>query len=163
MSILSVLISSFVAVAAVLVFRALDKEKNSMDKVKRYADSRKLQFDEYFQEQITKRAGLTADIDTKKTTMVATINRVEKQIEEFHKVEQNFDGQFSAISNIEKKLNEFQNGLEELNEMTEKVEENLSAVKKRKSYCRQTFFKIGTAEKNSRYFGKENSCNCTGF
>ena len=52
MTLLAILISTAVAVAVVFVLHSLDRENNSMNKVKHYADSRINQLDEYFKEQL---------------------------------------------------------------------------------------------------------------
>ena len=129
MAVLSIIISTVIAVTVVFVLRFLDRDNNSMDKVKRYADNRIAQLDEYFKEQISKLNGLSADLDTHQTAAVAAVKRIEKQIEEFKTISQGFEKQFAAVDNIAAKIDEYGRLLDELMEMTDKVEENLQAVK----------------------------------
>ena len=76
MTVISILISTAIAVAVVFVLRNIDKDNNSMDKVKRYADNRIGQLDEYFKEQVQKLNGLSADLDTHQTAAVAAVKRI---------------------------------------------------------------------------------------
>ena len=73
MAVLSIIISTVIAVTVVFILRFLDRDNNSMDKVKRYADNRIAQLDEYFKEQISKLNGLSADLDTHQTAAVAAV------------------------------------------------------------------------------------------
>ena len=130
MTLLAILISTAVAVAVVFVLHSLDRENNSMNKVKHYADSRINQLDEYFKEQTSKLNGLSAEWDAHHTSAAAAVKRIEKQIADFQNISQNFDGQFDAVTNIAKKVDAYGKAIHELMEMTDRVEENLQAVKK---------------------------------
>ena len=147
MTILAILISTAVAVAVVFVLHTLDKENNSMNKVKHYADSRINQLDEYFKEQISKLNGLSAEWDAHHTTAAAAVNRIEKQIADFKQISSGFDSQFEAVSNISKKVDAYGRALQELMEMTDRVEENLQAVKKESAVVDRLNAKIDSEEK----------------
>ena len=129
MTVLSIIVSTAVASLIVFILRSMDKDKNHIERVKKYADGRQTQFDDYFKEQWNKLSGLMAEFDTKKITMTATINRVERQISDFKQIESNFSSQFEVISDMEKKIKDFHSTLSELDEMTSSVERNLQLVK----------------------------------
>lgn len=130
MTVLSILISTIVAVAVVLVLRSMDRENNSMNKVKHYTDSRINQIDEYFSSRSSNLDALSADLETHQTSAIAAVNRLEKQIEEFKLMSRSFEEQFAKVDNISKKIDEYGHALGELMDMTDRVEENLVAVKK---------------------------------
>ena len=148
MTLLAILISTAVAVAVVFVLHSLDRENNSMNKVKHYADSRINQLDEYFKEQTSKLNGLSAEWDAHHTSAAAAVKRIEKQIADFQNISQNFDGQFDAVTNIAKKVDAYGKAIHELMEMTDRVEENLQAVKKESVIVEKLNAKIESGKKS---------------
>jgi len=127
---ISSLVAAVIAVVAVLVLRKFDRDNNQMDKVKRYADKRLADFDEYFKMRGQALDGLSADLETRQAGAVAAVHRLEKQVEEFKKISSGFDDRFRAVDEIGAKINAYGRSLGELMEMTEKVEQNLENVKK---------------------------------
>ena len=91
MTVLSIVISSAIAIAVVILFRHMDRDNNSMDKVKKYTDNRIAGLDSYFKEQSEKLNGLSAELDTRQTKAFATIKNLERQIEEFRNISVGFE------------------------------------------------------------------------
>jgi chromosome segregation ATPase len=128
-TLLATLISVTVSVAVIFIVRQLDKDNNSLDKVKRYADKRQADFDVYFKEQVQKLSGLSADLDTHQTAAGAAVKRLEKQTDEFRSMSSGFEKNFDSIETINNRIASYDKSLGELVAMTGKVEENLQKVR----------------------------------
>ncbi len=130
MWVISSLVSAVISVAVVLVLKSFDKQNNSMDKVRTYANNRIKEFDNYFKIQDETLVGLRAELETKQTECVAAIHRIEKQIEQFKEISRSFDKEFAAVDEIGAKINAYGRAMNELMEMTARVEQNLENVRK---------------------------------
>ena len=75
--IVTILIAAAVAAVIVVVFRKFDRDNNSMEKVKRYADKRLEGFDDYFKKQDANIASAGAELETKYLQAAAGIKRLQ--------------------------------------------------------------------------------------
>ena len=130
MGVLEVFISVAISVAVIFLFRALDRDNNNMGKITRYVNKRMDDFDDYFKGQHDKLNGLSADLDTHQTTAIAAVKRLEQQVEDFRKISSGFEKQFSAVDAIGQKINAYSKVINELMDMTTRVEENLENIRK---------------------------------
>ena len=130
MQIITILIAGIIAAAVSYALHIVDKNNQSMEKVKRYADKRLGEFDSYFHGKEKNLSNVTAELDTKQIQAVAAVNRLEKQIADFKKMTENLSSDSNAVKNIEEKINSYDKFVNELIEMTAKVEQNLEALKK---------------------------------
>ena len=80
MQIITILIAGIIAAAVSYALHIVDKNNQSMEKVKRYADKRLGEFDSYFHGKEKNLSNVTAELDTKQIQAVAAVNRLEKQI-----------------------------------------------------------------------------------
>jgi chromosome segregation ATPase len=124
------LVSAAVSAGIVLLFRQLDKDNNSLGKVRQYADKRRDEFDAYFKEQSKQLSVAKADLDTGQTQAVAAVNRLEKQLAEFKQMIGSLEKDSNSVKNIEEKIHIYDTSISTLMEMTSRVEENLEKIKK---------------------------------
>ena len=128
--IVTILIAAAVAAVIAVVFRKLDGDNNTMEKVKRYADKRLEGFDEYFKKQDANIAGAGAELETKYLQATAGIKRLQKERDDFLAGADELQKYKNAIAAAEAKINGYDKSLASLAEMTANVEENLTRLKK---------------------------------
>ncbi len=119
-----------VSVALILMFRYLDRNGRSLEKVKKYTDKIKGDLDARFGEQLQKLNAAAVDIDVRQSQAIATVKRLEKQIEDFQLISENLSGRLAAIDEIDKKLSSYDSLLQQVMEMTANLEENMLRVGK---------------------------------
>lgn len=130
MNILSILVSTAITFIIVFIFRNLDRDSNTLAKVRKYADSRLAEFNTYFAERSRGLTSTGADLDTKQTQAVAAVKRLEKQLDDFHQMIATMDGSINTVNQLEDKIKSYSALLTNLTEMTANVEENLVRVRK---------------------------------
>ncbi|MBR5096270.1 MAG: hypothetical protein IK094_04085, partial [Treponema sp.] len=123
--IIAVLISSGIAFA----LRWADRDNNSMDKVKRYADKRQEDLGKFLDARFQSMRAAAAELETKKDQAVATVKRLAQEMEGYQKIIASVQKDKSAAEQIEQKVNNYGRAITELSEMTAAVEENLKRVK----------------------------------
>ncbi len=128
--IVTILIAAAVAAVIVVVFRKFDRDNNSMEKVKRYADKRLEGFDDYFKKQDANIASAGAELETKYLQAAAGIKRLQKERDDFLAGADELQKYKQAIAAAEAKINGYDKSLASLAEMTMNVEENLTRLKK---------------------------------
>lgn len=130
MNIVTVLIATVIAAVISVVIRKIDRDNNTMEKVKRYADKRQSEFDEYLQEQTKKLASAGAELETTRAQAVAAIKRLEKERDDFLQKADELKNYKNAVAAAEAKITGYDKSLASLSEMTANVEENLNRLKK---------------------------------
>ena len=143
----AVLLSVVASVAVVLVSRNLDRDSNSMDKVRRYADKRIEEGRVFFDQQVKNLNSLSASLDTQQTMAVAAVKKLEDQIAAFENERENFKNQFNEVNSIGQKIEAYGSLLNELMEMTANVEENLVRIKKESGIIDKLNSRISAQEK----------------
>ena len=86
MSFLTLFLAAAIAAGISYALHVIDRDNNSLEKVKRYADKRLSEADEYFQRQTKNLTSCTANLETKYMQATAAVKRLESQIEEFRKM-----------------------------------------------------------------------------
>lgn len=129
-TILGIVIAVVLSAIVSVVIQQTGKNENSMEKVKRYANQRQAEFDEYFEKQMESIKLLANDLDTKDIQVKAAIKRMQMQIDECRQTTENFENPVQNIENIKNKIEAYDKVLQNLMEMTAAVEQNLDSVKK---------------------------------
>ena len=70
---ITVLISLLVSLVVVCGFRYLDRNNRSVEKVKKYTDKIKAEFDDYFGSQQQELKNKALDLDVQKTQAIASV------------------------------------------------------------------------------------------
>ncbi len=146
-TVLSVFIPTAIAVAVIFLFRSLDRENNSMGKITNYVKRKMGECDAYFAGQKDHLEGLKADLDTRQTTAAAAVKRLEQQIEDFKQMSSGFDRHFSAVDAIGEKIASYGTVINELMDMTARVEENLDHIRKESDVIDKISASIATQKK----------------
>ena len=146
-SFLTLFISVAAAAGISYFLHTLDRENNSFEKVKRYADKRQGEFDAWFQQQEKKLTSNTANLETKFMQSTAAVKRLESQIAEFQKMTENLSGDTNAVKKIEQEIDSYAKVINELMDMTARVEQNLENVKKESLIIDSLQNKLGEQKK----------------
>ena len=137
-----------VAVSAVftIALKLIDKDKNSMEKVKRYADKRLGEFETYFGEKAKQIKMHSAELDGQQQQAVAAVKKLEIQIDEFKEMIHSLEKDTGAVHSIEEKINAYGSKIETLSEMTSAVEENLNKIKAESNYISKVNDKLAESK-----------------
>ena len=121
MSVITIIIAAAVAAGISYALHIFDKESNSMEKVRKYADKRQSDFDAYFQAQEKKLSAAQTEIDSQQMRAVAAVKRLEQQISDFQKMTDNLKSDSEAVHKIEERISAYDSLLKELLQMTASV------------------------------------------
>ena len=129
MEIVLILISVVISSGVVFAFRMIDRDNNSMEKVKRYADKRQEDMGKFIEERYRNLRAAAAELETKKDQAVATVKRLAQEMEGYQKIIASVQKDKSAAEEIEQRISQYGKAIHELTDMTAAVEENLKRVK----------------------------------
>lgn len=139
---ITVLISAGISAVICFVVKAMDKENNSMDKVRRYADKRQAEFETYFTEKVKQVKMHSAELESQQQMAVAAVKKLDGQIEQFKQMISSLESDTSAVHAIENKIASYGTKINSLSEMTAAVEENLNKIKNESNYVTKLNTKI---------------------
>lgn len=128
--VISILIASVVSLGISIFFHEQDKKNNAIDRVKRYADSRKQDMEESYKTLEKHFNMLVAEFDSRQSQANAAIKLLSQQNDDFSEKIKGLDNSIKAIQNIEKQINQYSELINDLNDMTGQVEENLLRIQK---------------------------------
>ena len=103
------------------VYRYLDRNNRSLEKVKRYTDKVKDDLDGFIEGKSEELKNLSIELDVHQKTAKEVLKRIGGTHEELRK-------RTSAIEEIQKRITEYDQALSDLTSMTQKVDENLSRL-----------------------------------
>ena len=107
MTVITILISVIFSAGIVVVLRSIDRENNSLEKVKRYADKRQGELDQYFNEQAKMLTGASAELKTQQTQAFASIKRIAKEMEGYREMIVGIQKDKAAAESIQQKIIEY--------------------------------------------------------
>ena len=137
------------------VLRMIDKDNNSMEKVKRYADKRKADFDVYFADKVKQLKIHSAELDGEQQQAVAAVNRLEKQIGVFNEMIASLEKDTNAVHDIHEKILKYGNQITDLSKMTSAVEENLLKIKNESNFVGKVHDKLEESKSDIEKIKKE--------
>ena len=144
---ITVLISLLVSLVVVFAFRYLDRNNRSVEKVKRYTDKVKSDFDEYFGSQQQELKNKALDLDVQKTQAIASVKKLQELQKEFNEKNKALDSQILEIGQMGQKISAYDKSLKELTQMSLAVEENLEKIKKEAGIIQKLDSKITEQKK----------------
>ena len=130
MPVITILIAAAIAAGVSYALHFFTEDTNRKESVKKYADKRQAEIAAFINEQVKHLSDNTASLETKQMQAAAAIKRLDSQIKEFESIARNLKGDTDSVKNIEQKIKSYDEVLQELMEMTGKVEENLQLLKK---------------------------------
>ena len=114
---ITILISLVISLSVALFFRYLDRNNRSLDKVKKFTDKIKDDFDEYFVKQQETIKNEALDLDVQKTQAIASVKSLQKLQQDFTDKKNSLDQQISDITQMGEKISQYDVALKELTEM----------------------------------------------
>lgn len=115
-------IITLLVVAVVLaVYRQLDKNNRSLEKIKRYSDKIKDELDTYVDGKTVEVKNFAIELDVHQETGKAILNRISK-------AEDHLESRASYIEKMYERINEYDKALNELTQMTGRVQDNLNRL-----------------------------------
>ncbi|MBP5452118.1 MAG: hypothetical protein J6Y16_07780 [Treponema sp.] len=127
--VLAIVVSAALAAVISIVISQVTKSQNAMDKVKKYADRRQAEFDEYFKTEKDNIQLLRSELESKDAQAKAAVKRLDQQKAEFDKLVSSLQDPIDQVNYITEKVDSYDEVLHNLMEMTTAVEENLQKVK----------------------------------
>lgn len=141
-TLLTVLISAGLSAVICFVLKTMDKENNTMDKVRRYADKRQSEFEIYFAEKSKQVKMHSAELESQQQMAVAAVKKLDGQINQFKEMIVSLENDKKAVYSLENKIASYGTKISELSEMTSAVEENLGKIKNESVYVTKVNSKI---------------------
>ena len=114
MSVITILIAAAVAAGISYALHLLDKNNQTMEKVKRFTDKRMGDFEAYFKEREKNLTAAKSQLEASQMQAVAAVSRLENQIAEFQKMTKNLSGDSTAVRSIEEKIKAYDTVINEL-------------------------------------------------
>ena len=147
-TIIGSVISIAVSAALILVFRMLDSDNRSIDKVKKYSDVIEKKLKDFFDTRTKMLTELSAELETNQQRALAEIKRLEGLRTDFLNSSSGLDAKLKDLANIEKQIAEYNETIQNLVGMTMRAEENLKLVEKDAKHWDARYKSIDEMTKN---------------
>lgn len=118
---LSFIITLLVVVLVLVIYRQLDRNNRSLDKVKRYSDKIKGELDAFVEGKTTNLKNLSIELDVHQKTAKEIVKRIAS-------AEEGLGTRAQGLEKLSGRIGEYDKALEELAQMTRRVEENLKRL-----------------------------------
>ncbi len=115
------IITLFIVAIVLAIYRQLDKNNRSLEKIKRYSEKIKGELDSYIESKTVEVKNFAIELDVHQETGKAILNRItgaEKQL----------DSKAAYIEKMYERINEYDKALSELTQMTARVQNNLDRL-----------------------------------
>src|SRR6056297_108762 len=103
------------------VYRQLDKNNRSLTKIKRYSDKMKGELSSFVDGKTTELKNIGIELDVRQKTGKEILKRIKA-------TEDDLEQRASSMQQIIQRITEYDNALNELKEMTHRVDENLQRL-----------------------------------
>lgn len=136
------IITFFACLALVLIFRQMDANNKSIDKVKRFSDKLKEDLDAYFEGRSQSLQNAAIDLETKQTQAIASVKRLQKFEEDFAVRSKETEDRINALSEVETRIDGYDSIIKDLIDKTGRAEENLQHLSAQSKHFDSTFKRI---------------------
>ena len=128
-----------VVIAVLAVYRQLDRNNRSVDKVRRYASRVQDELEEIAAEKVTVLRDIGIEVDVQQKAAKGVLTRIQT-------IEQDLNSRVGSLEAIGTRLTEYESALKELVNMTGRAEDNIARVQKQG----EQFDKVGKRMKQSQ-------------
>lgn len=136
-------------VAVVLViYRGLDKDNRSLEKVKKYADRQRDELSAYVEKRSDDLQRYAIELDVQQKAAKEVLKRIQG-------VEEGLSARAEAIGAIETRLAEYDTALARLMQMSSAVDENLARLHEENEFTNALSRKLDNAQKSLKYIEEE--------
>ena len=140
------IITLAVCVALILVFRQIDSNNKSIDKVKKFTDKLKIDLDAYIDGRNKSLQDAAVDLDVKQQHAIASVKRLEKFEEDFTTRSSQMEEKINGLTTVEKRIDDYDTIIKNLIEMTARAEDNLQTLSNHSKHFDKAFAKIKELE-----------------
>ena len=130
---IAVLVSVVISLGISMYFYKVNKENSQNGQIKKFGDKMIGEINEVYNNIVKQYNMLISDFKAQQSQANAAIRVFSTQNEEFNQKINTLSESIKSVQFIEEKLNGYATVLNDLNEMTEQVEENLNRIKKENS------------------------------
>ena len=135
-------ITLFVCIAMVLIFRQMDANNKSIEKVKLFSDKLKKDLESYIEGRNESLQKAAIDLDTKEQQAIATVKSLQNFDKSFAVRAKEIEDQINALSEVETRIDGYDSIIKDLIDKTGRAEENLQHLSAQSKHFDATFKKI---------------------
>ena len=128
--VISILIASVISLGISIYFHEVDKRNNAIEKVRRYADKREADLSDHYKKVEHDFNMLVTEFDSRQSQANAAVKLLSQEHEGFLEKIKVLEQYTQSIDNIGAQINNYSRLLNDLNDMTGQVEENLKRIQK---------------------------------
>ena len=128
--VIAILVSVVISLGISLYFHKLSQNNNNMDIIRKFTAKRQKDLEDLYQTIQDRLNNIVTEFKAQQTQANAAIKLFKNQNEEFDEKVKSLGQNIAAIQQIEQQIAKYQSALTELNDMTDKVEENLIRIHK---------------------------------
>ena len=128
--VIAILFSTVISLGVGLYFRMLGKKDDPLERINKFANKKTNELNEAFNKIQTRFNTIISDFNAQQTQANAAVKLLKQQNEDFNSKMQTFDQSINAVKNIKAQIDGYAKILNELNDMTAQVEENLERLHK---------------------------------
>ena len=121
--VIAILVSTVISLGIALYFRGLNKNEDPLEKINKYANKRQEDLLKLYKEIQGKFNAIMSEFTAQQTQANAAVKLLKQQNEEFNGKMQTFSQSIEAVKSIKAQIDNYAKVLDELNQMTENVEE----------------------------------------
>jgi len=133
------LITLGIVAGALLVYRFLDRDNRSLEKVKKYADRLKDELAAFVDQRQASLKDFSIELDVRQKAAKEVLVRVRE-------IEEGLNSRSDALDAVGKRIGEYDRVLDELMGMTERADENLRRIREESAFADQVAKKLKEAE-----------------
>ncbi len=115
------IITLFIVAIVLVIYRQLDKNNRSLEKIKRYSEKIKDELDSYIESKTVEVKNFAIELDVHQETGKAILNRIAG-------AEGDLESKAAYIEKMYERINEYDRALNELTQMTGRVQNNLDRL-----------------------------------
>lgn len=128
-----------VVVVILAIYRQLDNNNRSLDKVKRFVERIQAEMDEIVAEKVTMLKDIGIEVDVHQKAAAEVLKRI-------NAIEADLTGRTGALEEIGTRLTQYEGALGDLVEMTRRTEENIARVRDESEYVDKVGKRIKAAQ-----------------
>jgi chromosome segregation ATPase len=150
------LITLGIVLVVLLVYRQLDRDNRSLEKVKKFADRQRDELSAYVDKKSDDLQRFGIELDVQQKAARVALDRIQA-------VQEGLAQRAEAIGGIEKRLAEYDTALARLKDMTSRVDENLLRIHEESDFVDSVVKRVDAAQKDMQLIQRELPALKAGF
>jgi chromosome segregation ATPase len=142
------LITLGIVLAILIIYRRIDRDNRSLEKVKKFADRQRDEISAYVEKRAEDLQRFGIELDVQQKAAKVALDRIQA-------VQEGLAGRAEAIGGIEKRLAEYDSALARLKDMTARVDENLVRIHEEADFVDSVAKRVDAAQKDLQLVQRE--------